>query len=225
MQFIAPDILADACGLSVGLIITGIVLGLALWLFGWRHHRFWIVLITTVLSGIYGLYDTEAFRAQPLLAAVLLALVGGLLALALVRLLAFVAGGLIGVMAAQAAFPSFDPALCFLITGLLSLCLFRLATMALTSLAGTILMSYAALSLLNHYGSMDAVAWVDQGTILLNWMCGFVAVLGFGFQFFLDRRRIKKERKEDKSTIGSWDILFGGGVRWGLGKKPAKKAG
>src|ERR1700730_18487326 len=83
MQLVAPDILSDACGLSVGLIIVGIILGLALWLFGWSCHRFWIVLITTVLAGIYGLYDAAVFRAQPLVAAVLLALIGGLLAPAL----------------------------------------------------------------------------------------------------------------------------------------------
>ena len=74
MQLVAPDILADACGLSVGLIIIGIILGLALWLFGWSCHRFWIVLITTVLAGIYGLYDASerkhkairaAFEAEP----------------------------------------------------------------------------------------------------------------------------------------------------------------
>src|SRR5207237_9828162 len=85
MQLVAPDILSDACGLSIGLVIAGVVLGLALWLFGWSCHRFWIVLITTVLAGVYGLYDAAAFRAQPLVAALLLALVGGLLALALVR--------------------------------------------------------------------------------------------------------------------------------------------
>src|ERR1700731_1635493 len=108
MQLVAPDILADACGLSVGMIIAGIILGLALWLFGWWCHRFWIVLITTVLAGVYGLYDAAVFRAQPLVAAVLLALIGGLLALALVRLLAFLAGGMAGLLAAQAIFPAFD---------------------------------------------------------------------------------------------------------------------
>src|ERR1700693_1671940 len=101
MQLVAPDILSDACGLSVGLVVVGIFVGLALWLFGWWGHRFWIVLITTVLAGVYGLYDAPVFRAPPLIAAVLLALVGGLLALALVRLLAFFAGGMAGLLAVQ----------------------------------------------------------------------------------------------------------------------------
>src|SRR5438309_11913513 len=107
MQLVAPDILADACGLSAGLIVAGLVLGLALWLFGWWCHRFWIVLITTVLAGVYGLYDVPAFRAQPLIGAVLLALAAGLLALAMVRLLTFLAGGMAGLPAIQGLVPHF----------------------------------------------------------------------------------------------------------------------
>ena len=225
MQLVAPDILSDACGLSVGLIIAGMILGVALWLFGWRCHRFWIVLITTVLAGVYGLYDGNVFRAQPLLAAVLLALAGGLLALALVRLLAFLAGGMVGLLVAQAIVPSFDPSICFLISGLFSLFLFRLSMMAITSLAGTLLLGYSALSLLNHYGSMDAVSWTSQGVVLLNWICGLVALLGFGIQYWLDQRRLRKDGGDRKSRdSGSWDVLLGQGIKWGFGKK-VKKAG
>lgn len=227
MQLVAPDILSDTCGLSVGLIITGIILGVALWLFGWWCHRFWIVLITTVLAGIYGLYDGTVFRTQPLVAAVLLALVGGLLALALVRVLAFLAGGMAGLLAAQALLPSADASLCFLVSGLLSLCLFRISMMVLTSLAGTILLGYSALSLLNHYGTMDAVAWTSQGSVLLNWIVGLVAILGFGVQFFLDQRRKRRERAEEKDedSSGAWDMLLGRGIKWGFGSKNYNKAG
>ncbi len=184
MQLVAPDILSDACGLSVGLIALAFVMGVALWLFGWRCHRFWIVLITTVLAGVYGLYDVAVFRAQPLMAAILLSLAGGLLALAVVRhVLAFIAGGLVGLLIVQGVFPSLDQAVCFLVAGLISLFLFRVSMMALTSLTGTIVMGYASLSMLNHYGSMDAVSWTSQGSGLLNWICGLVALLGFGIQY------------------------------------------
>jgi len=225
MQLVAPDILADACGLSVGLIIAGIITGLALWLFGWRYHRFWIVLLTTVLAGVYGLYDAAIFRSHPFLASLLLALVGGLLALALVKLLAFLAGGMVGLLATQALFPNFDQPIGFLMCGLLSLFLFRLSTMAITSLAGTILLGYSTLSLLNHYGSMDAVTWTSDAALSLNWICGLLTVMGFGVQFLFDRRRMKNQKGDDKSKdTGSWDILLGRGVAWGFGKK-AKKAG
>ncbi len=224
MQLIAPDILSDACGLSVALLIFGMVLGLALWLFGWAAHRFWIVLITTVLAGVYGLYDVAIFRAQPFIAALLLALVGGLLALALVRVLSFLAGGMVGLLAAQALFPTLDQPICFLLSGLISLFLFRLSMMALTSLAGTVLLGYASLSLLDHYGSMDAVTWTEQGRILLNWIIGFIAVLGFALQVLIDRRRSRGEGGDKKKDSGSWDILLGHGIKWGIGKK-VKKAG
>jgi hypothetical protein len=225
MQLVAPDILADTCGMSVGLIISGMILGLALWLFGWSCHRFWIVLITTVLAGIYGLYDAAVFRAQPFVAAVLLAFIGGLLALALVRLLAFFAGGMVGLLLAQALFPTLDQPFAFLICGLISLFVFRLSMMVLTSLAGAILIGYAALSLLDHYGAMDAVAWTNRAALFLNWVCGVLAAVGFGLQFFLDRRRLRRESGEDKKDYGSWDILLGRGIQWGFGKKPQKKAG
>jgi MFS family permease len=224
MQLVAPDILSDACGLSVGLVITGMILGLALWLFGWRCHRFWIVLITTVLAGIYGLYDSAVFRAQPLVAAVLLAFAGGLLALALVRLLAFLAGGLAGLLAAQALLSSFDPSLCFLIAGLLSLFLFRLSMMALTSLTGATLIGYAVLCLFDRYSNLDVVSWSGRATVLLNWICGLIALLGFGLQYFFDRRRLRRAGADDKKDASSWDVLLGRGVKWGFGKK-VKKAG
>jgi len=225
VQLVAPDILSDACGLSVGLMISDIFLGLALWLFGWSCHRFWIVLIMTVVAGIYGLYDAAVFRAQPLVAAVLLAFIGGLLALALVRLLAFLVGGMVGLLLAQALFPGLDQPFSFLTCGLISLFVFRLSMMALTSLAGAMLIAYAVLSLLDHYGAMDAVAWTQRAALFLNWACGLFAFLGFGLQFFLDKRRLKRERGEDKKDSSSWDILLGRGIQWGFGKKPQKKAG
>src|SRR5687767_10168086 len=137
MHLVAPDILADACGLSLGLAVTGLVVGLALWLFGWWAHRFWIVLATTLVAGVYGLYEAESLRAQPLIAAVALALAAGILALALVRLIAFLTGGFAGMLAIQAIAPNLDqPLICFVLFGLVGLLLFRWSFMALTSLVG-----------------------------------------------------------------------------------------
>src|SRR4051812_14071990 len=57
MHIIATDILGDVCGLSLGLIMLVIPVGLVLWLLGWWSHRFWIVLATTVIAGIVGLNE------------------------------------------------------------------------------------------------------------------------------------------------------------------------
>ncbi len=43
MNLIEPEVLADLSGLSIGLCVVGLLLGLALWLLGWRRHRFWVV--------------------------------------------------------------------------------------------------------------------------------------------------------------------------------------
>jgi len=211
MQLVIPDILADTCGLSPPLLISGLVIGLALWLFGWSCHRFWIVLITTVLAGIYGLYEAPALRAQPLVAAVLLALTAGMLALALVRLVAFVAGGTAGLLAAQAVIPTFDqPLICFLVSGLIGLFLFRFSMMALSSVAGAIFIAYAGLGLLTHYGAMDAVAWSEQGGTLLNWICALMGFVGLTFQFYRNRRRQDKyERDHDSRGQDAWEFLLG----------------
>jgi hypothetical protein len=222
MQLVAPDVLADACGLSAALCITGVVLGLALWLLGWWCHRFWIVLFTTVLAGIYGLYEAAAFKAQPIVAAVLLAIAAGLLALALVRLLAFIAGGLGGLLLVTSFAPNFEqPLLCFVVSGLLSLLLFRLALMALTSLAGSIVMAYSILCLLNNYGVVEAVGYAERSSTLLNSLVGLGAFLGFAVQFLMHRRRRRYEEHEESD---SWDFLLGRGVRWGFGRS-YRKAG
>src|SRR5436853_292805 len=101
MVLIATDILADLCGLSLGLLIALVPVGLLLWLFGWWSNRFWIVLATTVCAGVFGLLEATTWQAQPIVVAVLLAIAAGILALALMRLITFAAGGLAGVFLVQ----------------------------------------------------------------------------------------------------------------------------
>jgi hypothetical protein len=200
MHLIAPDMLADAKGLSPALCILGLAAGAALWLVGWRSHRFWVVLIITVLGGVFGLSQGPSLRAQPLVAAVLLAVAAGMLALALVRLVAFGAAGLAFLAAAQALGPPGEgAAVFFLAGGLMGLLLFRLWVMALTSLGGTLLIGHSLLCLLDRLGRMDAPAWAEGHGKLLNWVCGGLAVLGLGVQLFLNRHEGGKTGK-DKSS-------------------------
>jgi hypothetical protein len=210
-QFIIPEILAEARSLSMGALGMCLALGVFLWLFGWWSHRFWVVLITTVLAGIFGLYESSAFQAHQLLAGLLLALAAGLLALHLVRVLAFLAGGLAGLWAAQAVVPNLTQSLiCFLLFGILGSLLFRVWMMGLTSLAGTLLTAYASLSLFDRAGTMDAVAWTAQASIPLNWGCGLFAVIGVGMQYLLDRRRrrkLQKAEKPEEEPRDAWDVL------------------
>lgn len=197
MQIIANDILADLCGLSLGLILLVIPVGLLLWLLGWWSHRFWIVLATTVAAGIVGLNEAMQWKAQPIVVAVLLAIAAGVLALALVRVIAFISGGIAGMAMVQMIFPSLhQPIVVFLVTGLLSLLVFRWCFMALTSFVGSVLLAYAALGLLHYYCVLDAVGWSEENGLMLNSICASVTFAGFLFQFVLDRRQ-NRQRKED----------------------------
>jgi MFS family permease len=201
MQFVAPDILAEAVGLSGFLCVLGFLTGLMLWLFGWRLHRFWIVLLATVMAGVYGLSRAPDYHSQPLLSGILLAIASGLLALALVRVVAFVAGGVAASLLIQALAPSWDePLVCFLLGGLIGLILFRVWTMVLTSLAGGILLAYSGLCLADHMGKLKAVPWADRQTLLLNWACGGMALVGLIAQLYLERRRNRRLRAAEQAA-------------------------
>src|SRR5438034_242014 len=99
MQLIAPDILQEAQGLSPAVSGTALFVGLVLWLTGWSWHRFWVVLSATAGAGLFGLLSSPYYKVQPLVAGLLLAVAAGVLALTLVRVLAFLTGGLAGWLA------------------------------------------------------------------------------------------------------------------------------
>ena len=93
MHLLARDILEVAKDLPVAVTATALAVALLLWLTGWAWHRFWIVLITTVAAGIGGLNIGPTYGLKPLVAGLLLAIAGGQLALALVRVVVFAAAG------------------------------------------------------------------------------------------------------------------------------------
>jgi hypothetical protein len=201
MEFIAPDILAEAVGLSPVLCCAGLAIGLLLWLYGWRLHRFWTVLVSTVIAGIYGLHSGPDYGSQPLSSGVLLAIAAGLLALSLVRVVAFVAGGIAASLLVQVVAPSWhEPLVCFLIGGLLGLVLFRVWTMVLTSLAGSVLLGYSSLCLLERFGKLKAVPWAERQTLLLNWTCVGLTLVGLVGQLYLERGRRLLQKKTEQAA-------------------------
>jgi hypothetical protein len=228
MQFIAPDILDQARGLSLSLTICGFLVGLLLWLTGWWGHRFWIVLVTTVTAGFLGLINGPVFEVKPLVAGLMLAIAAGVLALSLVRVFAFVAGGLATWMAVRYLGPESwqEPLVSFLAGGLGGLFLFRFWIMALTSFTATVFMGYFGLLVADRFGKIDAVAFTSQNTILVNWLCGAVSVVGLGIQFWINRRAKNKSRNRDgeeslykpkkKEEPNRW---------WNLGRGQFRKAG
>jgi hypothetical protein len=226
MQLLIPEVLEDVRGLSAGIAVTALVIGLLLWLFGWWGHRFWIVMAATVAAGVLGLYSAPTYQTQPWLAGLLLALAAGALALALVRLVAFAAGGLATWAVVHALAPTWnEPLLCVLLGGLVGLLLFRIWTMALTSLAGTLLMAYSGLCLASKLGNVDIVALAEQQRVLLNTGCGVLALLGLIVQFLLGRRK-----RSDQSTeeLRLREYLAGSQANnswWNRGLRAYRRAG
>jgi hypothetical protein len=200
MVLVAPDILDEVRQLPWYLPAAALALGFLLWLFGGRGHRFWLVLLMTLIGGFFGLYFGPAYDVQPLVAGLLLAVAAGALALALARVLLFIVVGAGCVWLGHTVAPAWDePAVCFLVGGLLGVLLYRIWVAALSSLAGTLLIAYSILGLLGRIGAFDAVAWAGQQTSVLNWACAAFAVLGLLTQLLLERRRRHRLREEEKA--------------------------
>jgi hypothetical protein len=193
MSVFDPEILQELSGISFGLCAGGAAIGWMLWLTGWWLHRFWIVLAATTLAGILGLVSGSTNGVQAVIGAVLLAIAAGVLALALVRLVAFAAGGAAACLVMQKLAPSMGnpPLIPFLVGGLLALYLFRLWTMTLTSFSGTVIMGYFGLSLAQQFGKLEAVTMARERADLLNLGCGILTLLGLLAQAIVERRRAR----------------------------------
>ena len=184
MQLIAPDILTEARGLTGAMCGTICVLGIALWLFGWRWHRFWTVAGITLAAGLLGLNAGRSHGGTQIMAVgILLAVAGGMLALELAKVFAFVAGGCGAWLAVQWVVPQAQELWAvFLSGGIFGLLMYRPWTMLLTSLAGVLFAGHAGLLLLEGPLSFDAVAWATANTVALNGVAVGLTVLGILLQ-------------------------------------------
>jgi hypothetical protein len=207
MQLLAPDVLELTRQLSPSVTALAVVVGLLLWLFGLRHHRFWLGLAVTLAAGVAGLFVSRDFGLQPLVAGLLFALAAGVLSLALARIALFAAGGAAFVLLCRAANTGWNELVCFVLGGLLGVALYPLWVAVLSSLAGTVLMVYGLVSLLDRYGQLDSLGWAGRNAPLINWGLVAWAMLGVLVQLVLERRRLRmareaeqpgKERREEK---------------------------
>ncbi len=236
MQLVAPEILEEARGLPPATLGVCLAIGLFLWLFGARTHRFWIALAFTLVAGLVGLSHGPAYGMQPLVAGLLLAIGAGTLALSLVRVLLFVAGGFTALALVHILAPAYDePIASFVVGGLAGVLLYRMWIMTLTSLTGTLLIAYAGLCLLEQFHVAQAVAWSKEHAALLNWGCGAAAIVGLLLQFLLERgraRRAKARARAEEEREEEWALAPPGRQRnkqrgwldW-LHKKPVRRAG
>lgn len=208
MNLIAPDVLAEARGLTQAAAGSLCALGVALWLFGWRWHRFWIVAGVTLGAGLCGLHAGRFVGGPQLLTVgVLLAVAAGMLALELARVFAFVAAGCAAWLAALWVFPNAQELWAvFLSGGLFGLIFYRIWTMLVTSFSGVWLAGHAGLLVLEPLLKFDAVAWLTANQAAVNGgAIGFV-VLGIVLQALVSRG--------DKAA---------GGEKAGKAEKPKEK--
>jgi hypothetical protein len=201
MQLVAPDILEQARGLSVPVCATGLALGALLWIFGWSANRFWIAFFATIAAGVFGLQEGPARGVQPLIAGLSLAIVAGVTAVLLVRLLAYFAGGVAGLLLVHVLVPHWDePVVCILAGGLLGVALFRFWVMALTSCGGVMLMVYSGLCLLDALRQVDMMTWADRYATALNWGCCSAALVGLIGQFLMERARARRQSAKEAAA-------------------------
>lgn len=183
---------------------TVAVLGFALWLFGWRWHRFWVVAGITLASGLIGLNAGRTSGGTQVMAVgILLAVSAGLLALELAKVLAFVAGGCGAWLAVQWVLPQAQELWAvFLCGGLFGLLLYRLWTMLLTSLMGVLFAGHASVLLVEQFWKCNANDWVTRNVAPLNGLVVGLVVLGILLQAAstrdLDGAEGKSEEKSEE---------------------------
>lgn len=230
MQLIAPDILAEARGLSTAMLGTLAALGLALWLFGWRWHRFWVVAGITLAAGLIGLNAARPAGAQVIAVGILLAVAAGMMALELAKVVAFIAGGIGAWLAVQWVLPQAQELWAvFLSGGLLGLLLYRVWTMLLTSLMGTLIALHAALLLLEPALKFDAVAWAGASNAALNGVAVGIVILGILLQVFAtpedsEKKAATDEKKDDDEPHIDLDEPVEKPAKWWQKLLPARKA-
>ena len=198
MQILSPEVLADVLDLPLAalLVIMGIGAGLALT--GWRWHRFWLTISVSLICGMVGLRQAQAWGIQqPILAGVLLAAAGGCLALSLARVGLFLAYGLATWYAMKRFAPPYAvPAICICLGGIFSVLFYRFCVALLTSVVGSILLSYAGMAYAQQQNWFPMQTWLKEQSLAahgcLAAMCAFTLML----QLYFWRRTRKKKPAE-----------------------------
>lgn len=200
MSLISPDVIAELKDLSIGAGGFLMLVGFLLWGFGWRWHQFWVVFGFTAAAGILGMTSGRAAGGPILVMGLLLAFAGGVLAIELAKMLAFVAGGIGFWLAVQTLFPNGQELWAvFLSGGLFGVLLYRLWTMILFSFVGVLLSWHAAFAMAQSSGTYDAVKWVAENAIAVNGAVIVGTILGVLMQV-VTTEKPQTEPKQDKST-------------------------
>lgn len=189
MQLIAPDVLESARGLSNGASAFLALVGLLLWLTGWRWHRFWIVFGITLSAGLIGLNAGHSSGGrQVMVIGVLLAVSAGLLALELAKVLSFITGGMAAWVGAQTIFPQSQELWpIFLAGGLVGVLLYQLWTMLSTSFLGVLITWHFGIIMIENLAKskFTAVEFAKEHAQALNGGVIAVTIIGVFVQAWI----------------------------------------
>lgn len=201
MEIVSSKLVAQAADLPPVVLALAAAFGPLLWLLGWRLHRTLVVAGATLAGGVYGLVHGPSLHLYPIVAAALLSLSLGGLALAILRIGVFVVFGAIAdlTVGAWLAHRGDDGervwihAACLLGGGLASLICYRLLVIVTTSFAGAFIMVLGGLAFASQHGDIDGVAVASDRPTLLTAALITLGVVGMVGQYALERNR-KHER-------------------------------
>ena len=198
MQVLSPEVLADVLELPSLALITLFVLGVSLALTGWRWHRFWLTISVSLISGLVGLRQAQAWGiGQPIVAAVLLATAAGCLALSLARVGLFLAYGLATWYAVKRFAPPYAiPAICICLGGLFSVLFYRFCVVMLTSVVGSVILSYAGMAYAQQQNWFPMQTWLKEQALVAHASLAGISLLTLVTQLYFWRNTRKRKAAE-----------------------------
>jgi hypothetical protein len=223
MEIIDPRLVEEASKLPSAVLLLSAAVGPVFWVLGWRIHRGLFVAAATIAGGVYGLVHGPALGLYSGVAALLLSLSIGGLALALLRIGTFVA---VGALVAVGFGRLFDGRLeadsfrwvqvtAFLGGGLLSLVCYRFLVIALTSFVGAFLLLLGGLAFAHRQGEADTIALAGDRPAIIATAFIALGVLGTVGQYLAERRRgaASSEPKRDPAKSPIRDTSKGKGAK------------
>jgi len=201
-SMINGEVLQAARGMSEAMLGTWLTLGLALWLFGWRWHRFWIACVAVfAAAAITWHWGSHWTRTPPMISAVVVALATAVIAVELARLVVFGLGGVTLLYLANQLLPDFrDVWLAFPLGGLVAVLLFRIGWILVTSLLGTWIATYALLLLIESVSTFDSVQWARNNSLPINIGMIIWILVGIICQLLIDSKGNKLKSTETRET-------------------------
>jgi hypothetical protein len=209
MEIVSSKLVSEASELPSAVLVLTAAIGPLLWVLGWRIHRALIVAASTFIGGVYGLAHGATFGLYPVVAAGLMCLSAGGLAMSTIRIGVFVVIGASLELAVRVTICQHMDApaqaclrvSAFFIGGLLSLVCYRFLIIAFTSLLGAYLLLLGGMAVAVKHGELDTIAMAADRPVLVVaiWMC--IGLAGVAGQYVLENVRVRdKKRAGDAAT-------------------------